>query len=175
MFTNGETTRPTPQEKKDDLIAGLADVRDRIIREAGAMPPKIRDVVFLGTWSIRDLLAHLAGWDVTNLRATKDILNGKLPRFMAYYDEDWATYNGQLILKYGRKKFARQVALLEKTHRELIEYLKEVPPEEFDKDRDIHFEGYKVTLAWLIKAEFRDEEEHLNQVLEFTSSLSNPR
>jgi hypothetical protein len=173
-MSTDETTRPTPEEKKKDLIAGLEDVRDRIFREASAMPPQRRDVVFLGSWSIRDLLAHLAGWDATNLQAAKEILKGKLPKFLTYYDEDWATYNGQLITKYGRKKFSRLVALIEKTQQELIEYLKRVPPEEFDKDRDLRYEGYKVTLAWLLKAELRDEEEHLAQVLKFISSESNP-
>ena len=57
---------------KDELLFGLKAVRESILNEALALPAEARDRVFLGTWSVMDLLAHLAGWDFTNLQAVPD-------------------------------------------------------------------------------------------------------
>jgi len=41
--------------------------RRKILDAASAPSPEQRDEVFLGIWSVKDLLAHLAGWNVTNI------------------------------------------------------------------------------------------------------------
>jgi len=69
------------EEKKARLLNSLLNVRGRILAKASKLSSDDEDEVFLGTWSIKDLLAHLAGWDVTNLEAARDILKGELPGF----------------------------------------------------------------------------------------------
>ena len=75
--------RTTPEDKKQQVIAGLVDARSKILASVAALPPAQQDVVFLGEWSVKDLLAHLIGWDFANLEATKEALAGKLPSFYA--------------------------------------------------------------------------------------------
>jgi hypothetical protein len=41
---------------KDDLLFGLKAVRESILSEALALPAGARGRVFLGTWSVMDLL-----------------------------------------------------------------------------------------------------------------------
>ena len=55
---------------KDELLFGLKAVRESILTEALALPGEAHARVFLGTWTVMDLLAHLAGWDAANLKAT---------------------------------------------------------------------------------------------------------
>ena len=52
-----------------------------LLTEVAALSRKERDTVFLGIWTVRDMLAHLAGWDYANLEAAKSILAGELPSF----------------------------------------------------------------------------------------------
>ena len=65
---------PIAQARKDALIANLAEARKNILNAASALPAKQRDEIFLGSWSVKDLLAHLIGWDYTNIQAVEAIL-----------------------------------------------------------------------------------------------------
>lgn len=86
--------------KKDEIITGLIEARKNIMDAATALPDKNRDQVFLGVWSVHDLLAHLQGWDVANKQSVKEIRSGKTPGVFKHWNPDWATYNAQLVAEY---------------------------------------------------------------------------
>ena len=159
--------RTTALAKKDALISDLIAVRKGVLDAASALAPKAQDVVFLGQWSVKDLLAHLAGWDDTNLEAVQQIRAGQLPAFYSYYDRGWKTYNARLVADYRRDRVDESLSVVEASHRNLIEFLKTVPAEEFHNDRGLRFRGYKVTIARLLQAEIDDERQHHAQVKEF--------
>jgi hypothetical protein len=161
----------THAEKRKKLINQLRDVRGRILAKASKLPSKYEDEVFLGTWSIKDLLAHLAGWDVTNLEAAKSILKGELPSFYAFHDKEWSSYNARLVEKYKRDKLHELIADVRKTHKELLEFLKSIPASEIYKDRGIRIKGYKVILVRLLQIEKEDEEQHFEEIRAFVDSL----
>jgi hypothetical protein len=48
-------------EKKAELIAGLQDVRERILTLGSALPEAMQKQFYLGVWSTHEMLAHLAG------------------------------------------------------------------------------------------------------------------
>jgi hypothetical protein len=158
------------EEKKDELISGLVDVRERILSTASSLSARELDRAFLGIWSAKDLLAHLAGWDDTNARAMEEILAGELPSFYAHYDKDWATYNSSLVAEYGREDFEEMVALLRETHGKLLDLLSEAPASELWRDRGIRSRGWKVTIGRLLEVEMEDEEEHLLQLKKFVET-----
>jgi hypothetical protein len=64
----GQAVSSIAQAKKDALVANLVEARKNILNTASALPAKQRDEIFLGSWSVKDLLAHLIGWDQTNHR-----------------------------------------------------------------------------------------------------------
>ena len=74
-----QTTVRKAQLKKDELIANLMEARGKLLDIASSFSPAEQDEVFLGIWSIKDLLAHLIGWLETNRKAVEDIRSGKLP------------------------------------------------------------------------------------------------
>jgi hypothetical protein len=158
------------EEKKQVLIANLIAVRQRIIAAAVSLPLKKRKTIFLGIWSPMELLAHLAGWDETNLAAAELILANKLPRFYRYYDKDWATYNANLVAKYGRPTLKELVKLVRKTQETLIDFLSTLPADEYWRNRGIRARGWKVTIGSLLEAEFCDEEEHYSQLKAFADT-----
>ena len=158
------------QARKDEIISALIQARREILHVAYTLPPERRDEVFLGIWSVKDLLAHLIGWDYTNRDAVKSILEGELPQFYAHRDRDWATYNAFLVEKYKTKDFAELLYSVESSQRALMGFLATVPADEFDKDRGIRFQRYKVTIARLLQSEADDEEEHARQMKAFAES-----
>jgi hypothetical protein len=77
----------------------------------------------IGIWSIKDLLAHLVGWDYTNIEAVKNVLAGKVPEFYAHHDRDWQTYNAMLVKKYKCDSFDELLTLARVSQNKLIESL----------------------------------------------------
>ena len=152
---------------KDVIIAELIEARACILAAASALPGERQDEVFLGVWSVKDLLAHLVGWDITNVEAVKEILAGKKPGFYARYDRGWKTYNAELVARYKRDDFAELLSSVEESHRELVEFLGTIPAEEFERDRGLRAGRYKVTIARLLQAEASDEQKHCTQIREF--------
>jgi len=163
-----------PETRKSEILSGLIETRTAIINEASQLSPAAQDMVFLGVWSVRDLLAHLVGWDFTNLAAAKDIQAGKLPEFYAHHDKDWKTYNAGLVAKFKREDFNKLLALARDSHSQLIAYLGTVPAEAFEKDFGVRAGRYKVTIARLLQAEWGDEKKHLGQIQDFRSKSQKP-
>jgi len=158
------------QEKKELLIASLMDVRRRVIDLAETCPSDRRSEVFLGTWSLWEILAHLSGWDVVNIAAGNEIQAGKLPIFYQYVDRGWKSYNAVLVEQYRKPQFEDQLALAQSTHDQLIQYLKELPADELWQDHGIRYKGWIVTLGKLLKVLAKDEDIHYQQIKNFLES-----
>jgi hypothetical protein len=160
---------------KDDLITELQDVRRGIVNKAAGLAPGVRDEVFLGIWSARDLVAHLVGWDYTNMAAIDDVLAGKLPGFYAYHDRDWRSYNAILVEKYRDSNYRDLLRHVRRSHKSLIERIRRTPANEIRADRGIRAHGWKVTIERLLQAELSDERTHFKQMEQFSARKRRPR
>ncbi|MGE5643232.1 MAG: DinB family protein [Byssovorax cruenta] len=152
---------------KEQLLSGWIEVRQQIIQEVIPITDQDRDRPFLGIWSIKDMLAHLAGWDYANLEGVRAILVGMPPPFYSYHDRDWKKYNAMLVAKYKRDSFPELIELLKESQQALTEFLDTVPAEAFNRDFGVRFRGYKVTIKRLLEAETRDEQIHYQQIKDY--------
>ena len=160
---------PSPSQilRKDNILSTLVEARQNILAEMSKLSEPQQDQVFLGVWSVRDLLAHLIGWDDTNRKAVKSILAGQVPSFYEHRDHDWQTYNAMLVRKHKRGSFQELLTTARASQKRLIEFLQTIPPENFNKDFSVRFRGYKVTIQRLLEAERKDEQVHLEQITDF--------
>jgi len=131
------------------------------------LPPERQDQAFIGIWSVKDLLAHLVGWDVANIQAIQAILAGQLPAFYAHYEPNWQTFNAGLVARYKVGDLAALVAQVQNSHRQLVECLQGVPAVELDRHRGLRFEDDPVTIADILEVEVSDEWKHCRQVQGF--------
>jgi hypothetical protein len=155
------------QAKKDRIIGEMQRVRSELLTEVAALSRKERDTVFLGIWSVREMLAHLAGWDYANLDAVKSIMAGRLPSFYEHKDRDWQTFNAMLVKKYRRNTLREQLATLKRSQQMLVGYLQTIPPEDFNRDFGVRFRGYRVTIQRLLEADIKDVQIHHQQIVDF--------
>lgn len=155
------------QARKEWIISEMQRVRSELLTEVAALSRKERDTVFLGIWSVRDLLAHLAGWDHANLAAAKSIIAGRLPSFYEHHDRDWQMYNAMLVKKYRKNTFRELRATLKGSQQKLVEYLQTIPPEYFNRDFGVRFRGYRVTIQRLLQADIKDVQIHHRQIVDF--------
>ena len=153
--------------RKNQILTALVETRQKILAEALKLSDEQQDEVFLGIWSMRDLLAHLIGWDHTNLDAVKSILDRRVPAFYDHHDRDWKTYNAMLVRKYKKGTARDLLARAKDSQTKWIAFLQTVPPDNFNKDFGVRFRGYKVTVQRLLEAEVKDEETHLQQITSF--------
>ena len=153
--------------RKDKILSSLVEVRQNILTEVSRLSDAQQNQVFLGIWTIKDLLAHLAGWDYTNKTAVNEIMAGRLPTFYTHHDHDWKAYNGMLVAEYARDSSEELIRLTKSAQRDLVERLETIPPEMFNKDFGVRFRGYKVTIQRLLEAEVKDEQIHLQQIVDF--------
>jgi len=161
MPTTSQTVR------KDKILSSLVQVRQNILAEVSKLSDKQQKQVFLGIWSVEDLLAHFIGWDETNRDAVKSVLAGQIPSFYEHRDRDWQTYNAMLVEKHKQGSFKELLAAVKDSQEKLIEFLQTIPPENFNKDFGVRFRGYKVTIQRLLEAETKDEETHCQQINDF--------
>ena len=160
------------EEQNQVLLLAVIETRTAVLQAASRLSPTAQDTVFLGVWSVKDLIAHLIGWDYANLAAATDIQAGKLPEFYAHYDEDWETFNAESVAKYKRDDFDEMSALARDSLGQFIEYLESIPPENFEKDFGVRSgTNDKITILYLLQAELKDGQEHLKQIQEFRAIL----
>jgi len=155
------------EEQKATLISNFTDTRSSILRAAGSIPDDRIDEVFVGSWGILELLAHLRGWDLTNIQAAKDILSGKVPDFYAESDKDWASYNAKLVSQHREADLESMIASVDSSRSDLVALLNQLDAKDIFGDHGVRRGSYKVTIARLIEAETKDEIEHLDQIRRF--------
>ena len=154
------------------LLDDLRAARKLIFDALAGLPADRFEEVFLGDWSALDILAHLVGWDFTNLKAAQDILAGQLPGFYAYHDRDWRTYNARQVTVYRRADPAAMLDSAAASHDRLMASLDTIPAPDLSKDTGVRFKGVKVTLQRLLQTEVDDERVHAEQIRAFAGKGS---
>ena len=164
-----ENRMPTKSQilRKEQVLSDLIKTRQNILTEVASLSDEQRDQVFLGIWSVKDLLAHLIGWDCANLDAVKSVQDGRTPAFYEHHDRDWQSYNAILVKRHKKNSFQELLASMKASQEKLIGFLQTIPPEHFNKDFGVRFRGYKVTIQRLLEAETKDEQTHLQQIIGF--------
>jgi len=153
--------------RKEQILSKLFETRQHMLTDVSKLSEAEQDQVFLGIWSIKDLLAHLIGWDKTNLNAIRSVLRNRVPSFYEYHDHDWRTYNALLVKKNKKGSFQELIAAAKNSQQKLIEFLQKIPAEYFNKGFGVRFRGYKVTIQRLLEAEAEDERIHSRQINDF--------
>lgn len=153
--------------KREQILSSLIQARQKILSESVKLSNAQQNQVFLGIWSIKDLIAHLIGWDYTNLEAAKSIREGRVPTFYDHRDHDWQTYNAMLVKKYKKDSFQELLAAANHSQEKLVAFLQTIPAEDFNRDFGVRFRGYKVTIQRLLEADVKDAQLHYKQITDF--------
>ena len=157
------------QIKRNALIADILATRREILAAAAEIPPELRSKTFLGSWSLLDLLAHLAGWDDANRQAVEAVRSGQLPAFYEFAERSWTTFNAKLVKEYRLDDFDALVERVHSCQQQLVDVLEAVPADDFDRDFKVRFNRYKVTISRLLRAELGDEKVHLSQIRQLSA------
>ena len=154
-----------------DPIDIFIRTREELLREADAVPPRLRTTPFVGRWNLMDLLAHLIGWDYTNVNAIEELKTGSIPAFYAQYDPGWASYNQQLIDRHGAEDWDELRGALRQSQEAVVGMLRLLTQEELSRElADPGRPRRPVTIAAIVLAAIGDERDHTRQIRAFVGS-----
>jgi hypothetical protein len=85
----------------------------------------------MGDWSVKDILAHVSGWEEEALKYLPYILQGvRPPRYSVLYGGIDA-FNAQMAEQKRKLTLSEVRDQLDETHRRLVEYIQSAPEELF--------------------------------------------
>jgi hypothetical protein len=112
--------------------------RAGVLRDADAVYGELRESfegltddqmnqVWLGTWGVREILIHIAGWHRAMIPALAHIGRGEAPFPAGTYD-DYDAWNARFVEAKSGVKGADVVAELEASHRDFVAAAAVLPP-----------------------------------------------
>lgn len=98
---------------------------------AGLTDEQLMEAGVTGDWSVKDILAHVSGWEAEALKYLPHILEGvRPPRYSVLYGGIDA-FNAQMAEQKRRLTLSEVRDQLDETHRKLVEYIQSIPEEQF--------------------------------------------
>lgn len=110
------------------------------------------------TWSIRQIVAHLADADLVGAHRFRQIVAEENPTLVAFDQNLW-TKN----LDYARRKPKQSLDTFRRLRGESYDLLKDLPPEAFDR-AGTHTERGRITLGELLEGYAGHAESHARQM-----------
>jgi hypothetical protein len=148
--------------KKRDVLASVEAARAELLAAIeGLSEEQMTKVPVAGDWTLKEILAHIAGWTVWDLAAVRGILAGDTPDFAPIADVD--AFNAALVAERCSWPLERILLEMEEALEATLELLAGLPENEiFDEGR---FRGpYWRSLAEWLQVAWEHEQEHTEQI-----------
>ena len=145
------------------------DIRDQLIKELdearARMQALITEVdssteVYPG-WTVKELLAHVTGWDDLVINTLERHMNGMAPVLSVNRGLDF--YNATTISEREELDFDHIVREYHATRQQLKEALRQIPPERFEEEIIVPW-GPKAPLKSFIRVFSHHEIEHEKEI-----------
>jgi hypothetical protein len=118
----------------------------------------------VNSWTPRDIVAHLIGWNRHIMLGAKQILSGELPFYDVDAGPDYSKVNAALVRKYGDTDPSVLLDTLAKSTRELIVFLRAIAPEVWDRDFGVRHKGEELTVKSTVDDLIADYDHHRAQL-----------
>jgi hypothetical protein len=137
----------------DDLLAAVQGL------DEGAMSR-----VFYGTWGVKDILAHIAGWQHTMTAAMERMARGEkpTPEGVDYSDSD--AWNSRFAAAMHAQNATTVVADLQQSYANYLRAAKALPADRFGEGKTIN--------RLLETSGYGHYREHLPAILEYRKQLA---
>ncbi|MBU0493219.1 MAG: DinB family protein [Chloroflexi bacterium] len=116
-------------------------------------------------WTIKHLLAHLAGWDDATIATLRAHAVGEEPATPAVYGID--VYNAQSVEERVALSYEQVVQECNLTREQVKAAIRDLPPAKMD-ERLVTAWGPKTTVDRLVRTFVEHEKEHAHEIRELT-------
>jgi len=143
---------------RDQLVQELDDARARMRALIGELDSSTE--VYPG-WTLRELLAHITGWDDLVINTLNRHLTGMAPVISVNRGIDY--YNATTLSGREGLPFEHIEREYHGTREQLKDLLRKIPPERFDEEMILPW-GPKATLTIFIRVFSHHEIEHEEEI-----------
>ncbi len=149
--------------QKEDLIAILEKSRSKMMAQLVKidLQPDIYPL-----WTIREMLAHLSGWDAAVIDLMRAVLAGQTPATLAAHGID--VYNAESIAARESLDYDQVYREYIEVRKTLIELLRQFPDESLSKEYVLPW-GEPGTMLDIVNIWGPHEEEHADDLKKITS------
>jgi len=116
------------------------------------------------SWTARDIVAHLIGWNLYILQGSRQILRGELPFYDIDPGADYSNINAELISKYSDTDRSVLLKKLADSSSELIAFLRTIDPIDWDRDFGVRHNDEKLTVKNTMEDLISDYNHHRVQL-----------
>ncbi len=116
---------------KSDAIAGLEAARKETLDAINGIPEEKMSAVAFGSWSVKDVLCHLASWEQFAVPDLQRISRGHIPQVATLRLEDIDDWNVGLMRSRNLFPLPQAMSELEESRRQLIDTLNALPEDLF--------------------------------------------
>jgi hypothetical protein len=121
-------------------------------------------------WAPREVVAHLIGWNHYTRTGCEQIRQGMLPFYFADAGEDFRHVNANSVQTYVLPEKRALIDELTASFQELLRFLSTVPPEEWEADYGVRYQGEPVTIANTVGVLSSDYLEHTKDIETWVTS-----
>lgn len=118
-------------------------------------------------WTVRDIVAHLVGWNRYVVIGAREILQGELPFYDVDPGTDYAKVNAALIREYADVDRSTLLENLAASTRELAAFLRAIDPAAWDRDFGVRHKDETLTVKSTVDDLIADYDHHRIQLEEF--------
>jgi|WetSurMetagenome_2_1015567.scaffolds.fasta_scaffold68253_2 hypothetical protein len=157
-----------PEFENSQLLACLDETRAVMEKLLPSLSPGQQ--IYPG-WTMKDLLAHMTGWDVATLDSLQAHLTGNPPAVTGIGSLD--EYNASTVSSRQHLSFDQVLSEWRQIRQQLRLLILEMPAEKFTEPVLVPWGG-KSTVTELIEIFRSHEEEHINDVQEWAKDMTHP-
>ena len=132
-----------------------------------AVPVFLRPVTL---WAPRDVVAHLIGWNHYTRTGCEQIRQGMLPCYFADAAEDFRHVNATSVQIYASLEKQALIEELTASFQAFLRFLICLPPEAWEADYGVRYQGGSITIANTVDALSRDYLEHTKDIEKWVTS-----
>ena len=120
--------RPQLLEKVD------ARWQELLASYAGMSEPELLEPGVTGTWSVKDIIAHVTTWEEEALKHLPAVLAGRKPPRYSVTHGGITAFNAQMTRRNREFLLSEVLRRRDDTHRRLLEFVQDVPEASFAGD-----------------------------------------
>lgn len=120
----------TQQGAKQELLRQAEQEYDGLKAAIKGLDEGQMSTVWLGSWGVREIVAHISGWHREMIPALERLYRGEAPYPDGAYD-DFDSWNARFVEARKALASAEIVQALEASHRELLRAASQLPDEQF--------------------------------------------
>ena len=120
----------------------------------------------LGDWTVRDITAHLIGWNRITVVGCGELREGAEPFYFYDGTNDYRIINAKFFQQFPSADKEELLKEIASTKYALMNYLKTIPESEWELDTGIpHYREGPATVARCVDSLIRDYRKHRQEIL----------